>query len=285
MGDARDLAGRTFVVTGANAGIGRATAEALARRGGRVVLAGRSEERTGAVIDSLRAESPDHDLAFAQLDLASLASVRRCADHLLETEPRIDVLIANAGVAGHRGITEDGFEIQFGVNHLGHFLLAHLLTDRLLRSAPSRVVVVSSNNHHFASRIDYDAVQRSTRTLVGLHEYNVSKLANVAFGVELSRRVADAGVTVCSLNPGRVASDVWRRIPSPFRQLMKRVVPMLTNEQGAQTSLHCATSPAVAATGEYYQRRAVARMNPVARDAAFRRELWDRSEAWVRPFL
>ena len=279
-----DLEGRTVVVTGANAGIGRATAEALARRGARVVLCGRSAERTMPVIEALRAESPAHDLDFVPLDLASLASVKRCADRLLESEPRIDVLIANAGLAGHRDTTEDGFEIQFGVNHLGHYLLVRLLTQRLVESAPSRVVIVSSRNHRFAKRIDYEAVRRRTRTLIGLHEYNVSKLANVAFAVELAKRLEGTGVNVYSLNPGRVASDVWRRIPGPIQALMKRT--MLTNEQGARTSVHCATSPEVADhTGRYYQRCREAPMNPVVRDDAFRRELWDRSERWVSAFL
>ena len=236
------------------------------------------------VIDALRAESPDHDVAFASLDLASLASVRACAEELLASEPRIDVLVANAGLAGHRGTTEDGFEIQFGVNHLGHYLFVRLLLDRLTRSAPSRIVVVSSGNHRFARRIDYAAVREKTRSLLGLREYSVSKLANVAFAVELSHRLEGTGVTVYSLNPGRVASDVWRRIPAPLSNLMKRA--MLTNEEGARTSIHCATSPELAQhTGRYYDSCREAKMNPVALDEAFRRELWERSEDWVRPFL
>lgn len=282
-----DLAGRSYVVTGANTGIGRATAEALARRGGRVVLCGRSEARTRPVIDALRAEDSSYDLAFVPLDLASLASVKDAAETLLAREPRIDVLIDNAGLAGHQGETEDGFEIQFGVNHLGHYLLTRLLLPRLLESVPSRVVVVASRNHLRAKDgIDYDAVTRPTATRVGLHEYDVSKLANVLFAKELARRYADEGLHAYALNPGAVASDVWRRIPAPLRAIFVRLRKMKTNEEGAETSIFCATAPLEdLVDGGYYQDCALSKENPIASDPEAAAELWERSEAWVRPYL
>lgn len=280
----RDLSGKTFVVTGANTGIGRATAEALALRGGHVVLAGRSAERTLPVIDALRERDAAVSARFLELDLASLSKTRDAATALLEMEPRIDALIANAGLAGHQGQTVDGFEIQFGVNHLGHYLFTRLLLERLRQSAPARVVVVSSRNHEFVDAIDYDAVTKPTATKVGLHEYCVSKLANVLFAKELARREGAQQVSAFSLNPGRVASDVWRRLPGPIAWLFKKT--MLTNEEGSLTSIYCATAPGLEAeSGSYYQREKRHPCNPAADDEAAARELWERSEAWVAEYL
>ncbi len=280
----RDLEGKTFVVTGANTGIGRATAEGLALRGGHVVFAGRSAERTEPVVEALKERDPEVSATFLKLDLASLARVAESAAELLEREPRLDVLVLNAGLAGHQGQTEDGFEIQFGVNHLGHYLFTRLLLARLEESRPARVVVVSSRNHTFAKGIDWDALTKPTATTVGLHEYGVSKLANVLFAKELARRTEGKGITTYSLNPGRVASDVWRRIPKPIAWLMKRT--MLTNEEGAATSVYCATAPELAnESGHYYQRSKRAPNNPLADDPALARELWERSEEWVRDYL
>lgn len=282
-----DLQGQTFVVTGANAGIGRATAEALAARGGRVILCGRSAERTEPVLDHIRRQSPAAEVDFVRLDLASLAATAEAAEELLARVPRIDVLVANAGLAGHRGQTEDGFEIQFGVNHLGHFLLTLRLLPRLLDASPSRVVVVSSENHRHAKGIDFDAVQRTTDTAAGLREYGVSKLANVLFAKELARRYGDRGLTATSLHPGVVASDVWRRIPWPIRPIFIKLARMKSNEEGAATSLHCATAPLEELeNGGYYDEHGNrARAQALAQDRDLADELWRRSEDWVRPWL
>jgi retinol dehydrogenase 12 len=280
-----DLRGRCFVVTGANAGIGRATAEALARRGGRVILCGRSEARTLPVVEAIKTEVADAEVRFVQLDLASLASVAAAAKRLAEEEPRIDVLINNAGLAGHRGVTEDGFEVQFGVNHLGHHLFTRLLLPTLLANTPCRVVVVSSRNHERAKGIDFDAVQKTTATRVGLHEYDVSKLANVLFAKELARRYGPDGLFACSLNPGQVASDVWRRIPWPLRPLFIAIMGMKTNEEGARTSAYCATTDDDLENGGYYQDEKRTKEQPRAHDEALARELWERSEVWVADWL
>jgi len=280
----RDLEGKTFVVTGANTGIGRATAEALALRGGHVVFAGRSAERTEPVIEALRARDPKVSARFLRLDLASLAQVAEAAQALLGSEARVDCLIANAGLAGHQGETADGFEIQFGVNHLGHYLFTRLLMGRLKESRPARIVIVSSRNHEFVDTIDFEAVTRKTATKVGLHEYSVSKLSNVLFAKELARRLEGQGVTTYALNPGRVASDVWRRLPKPIAWLFKKT--MLTNEEGALTSIYCATAPELAdETGHYYAREKRKKNNPAADDAELAGELWERSEGWVSEYL
>jgi retinol dehydrogenase-12 len=272
-----NVSGKVCLITGANTGIGRVTAVELARQGATVVLAGRSEERTLPVIEAIRGAGGNAE--FLPLDLGSFASVRACADAFLASGRPLHLLIANAGLAGFRGLTEDGFEVHFGTNHLGHFLLTCLLRERLVASSPARVVVVASRAHYRASGIDFDAVRRETASVTGFAEYGVSKLANVLFAAELGRRLAGTGVTTYSLHPGVVASDVWRRVPWPFRSLMK--LGMITNEEGAQTTLHCATAASLATeTGLYYDRSAPKRPSRVARDEALQQNLWERSEAF-----
>jgi retinol dehydrogenase-12 len=192
------------------------------------------------------------------------------------------VLVNNAGVGGQRGLTADGFEVHFGVNHLGHFALTMLLLDRLKASGPgARVVNVSSEAHYSAPGIDFDAVRGRTRSFAGRREYAVSKLSNVLFSRELARRLggADADVTSYALHPGVVASDIWRRVPQPARSLITR--RMLTTELGAVTSLYCATSPAVAAeSGRYYDNSAAREPNPAA-TPELAELLWNRSAEWT----
>lgn len=272
-----DLAGRTFCVTGANTGIGRDTAVALARRGGRVIIANRSRDRTQPVLDEISATGGD--ARFVECDLADLDSVRSAADEIVALGEPLHVLINNAGVAGQRGETAQGFELAFGINHLGHFLLTTRLLDLLRASAPARVVCVSSDSHYSPKGIDLDAVQRPTKSLTGMPEYGVSKLANVCFAQELARREDPAVVTSYSLHPGVIASDIWRRVPWPVRPIMTRF--MKSTEEGAQTSLYCATDPALAdESGHFYTD--CARKEPS--DAAtpdLGAEVWSRSEAWV----
>ena len=274
-----DLIGQTFLVTGGNTGIGRATAADLARRGGRVYLACRSRDKGEAAVAALAGQTGSDRIGYLPLDLADLDSARRCAADFLARDEPLHGLINNAGVAGHRGLTRDGFELQFGVNHLGHFALTTALLDRLAASAPARVVMVSSDAHYQATGIDYDAVRRRTAHLAAMPEYAVSKLANVLFSQELARRADGRGITTYALHPGVVASDIWRRVPWPVRPIITR--RMLTTEQGATTTLYCATSPEVArATGRFYLRCREAEPNPVA-TPELARELWEHSEAWT----
>jgi NAD(P)-dependent dehydrogenase (short-subunit alcohol dehydrogenase family) len=276
------LVGKTFLVTGANTGIGRVTAETLARRGANVILACRNEEKTRPVLDGIRARRAEGggDAEFVALDLADLASVRRCAEALLSRDVPLDGLINNAGFAGLRGQSKQGFELTFGTNHLGHFLLSTLLLPRL-RAASGRIVNVASKAHYDAKPIDWSLLRARTKSITGLPEYAVSKLCNVLFTKELARGRAGDGVHSYALHPGVIASDAWRQVPQPFRWFMKR--GMLTNEQGAQTTLHCATSPEVAGDdGLYYDDRKVKRPSPLAEDAELAKKLWEVSEEWTR---
>jgi NAD(P)-dependent dehydrogenase (short-subunit alcohol dehydrogenase family) len=277
--DSGELSGRTFLVTGANTGIGRATAADLARRGGRVYLACRSAEKGRAAAAEIAAATGNEAVTFLPLDLADLASVRACAEQFLARGEPLHVLINNGGVAGQRGLTANGFELAFGVNHLGHFALTTALLDRLADSAPARVVNVSSDSHYQAKGIDFAAVRRPTASVTGMREYSVSKLSNVLFTQELARRLDGRGVTAYALHPGVVASDIWRRLPWPVRPLIK--LRMISPEDGARTSLYCATSPEVAdVTGRFYDKSREREPSAVA-TAELAGELWRRSEAWI----
>jgi retinol dehydrogenase-12 len=278
-GDTGELAGRTFLVTGGNTGIGRATAAGLAGRGGRVWIAGRSRAKGEAAVAWIKASTGNEAVWFLPLDLADLGSVRACASAFLALGEPLHVLVNNAGVVRARGLTKQGFELMFGVNHLGHFALTNALLGCLTASAPARVVTVSSDSHYSARGIDFEALRRPERGITGLHGYAVSKLCNVLFSQELARRMVDTGVTTYALHPGVVASDIWRRVPWPIRPLLTR--RMLTVEEGAATSLYCATSPDVAQdSGKFYDKCAERAPSQVA-TPELAAELWKRSEEWT----
>ena len=275
------MSARTFLVTGANTGIGRATAAGLAAHGGRVWITARSAAKGEAAVAGIKAATGNESVFFLPLDLADLDSVRACASSFLALGEPLHVLVNNAGVAGRRGLTRQGFELTFGVNHLGHFALTSALLGCLAASAPSRVVTVSSDAHYSAPGIDFSSLRRPARGITGMHEYAVSKLGNVLFSAELGRRTAGTGVRSYALHPGVVASDIWRRVPWPVRPLVTR--HMLSVTEGAQTSLYCATSAApevAAASGLFYDRCAPRPASAVA-TPELARELWERSQAWV----
>jgi len=275
-----DLDDRTILITGANTGIGRAAAEALARRGARLVLACRSEAKTQPVIDAITRDTGNQAVEFLPLDLGDLASVRAGAERWLAGGAPLHVLINNAGVAGQRGMTKDGFELAFGINHLGHFLFTQLLLDRIRSSAPARIVNVASAAHPRAPGIDFVALRQPT-SFTGLPEYAVSKLCNVLFTQELARRLDTTGVTTYAVHPGVIASDIWRRLPAPLRGIYTWLAGMQSTEEGARPLLYCATASELAHdTGRYYHQ---CKERPPSRVATpeLARELWDRSVAWT----
>jgi NAD(P)-dependent dehydrogenase (short-subunit alcohol dehydrogenase family) len=274
-----DLDARTFLITGANTGIGRETASALAGRGAKVFLACRSEANTRPVIDEIVAQTGNSALEFLALDLGDLLSVRACAETFLAAGEPLHALINNAGLAGRRGITQSGFELAFGTNYVGSFLLTSLLLDRLRDSAPARIVNVSSEAHYGASEIDFEAVRKPTKSLTGFPEYAVSKLANLLHAQELARRLDGAGVTTYALHPGVIASDIWRRVPWPVRSLMK--LRMRSPQDGARTSLYCATSPDVAGESGYYYDDARRKEPGTGATPELAADLWNRSTDWV----
>jgi NAD(P)-dependent dehydrogenase (short-subunit alcohol dehydrogenase family) len=268
------------LITGGNSGIGLVTARELARRGAHVFLACRSARPAQAAREDILKAVPGAKAEIIQLDLADFDSVRRGARVFLERNLPLHLLINNAGLAGWHGTTGSGFEIAFGVNHLGHFLLTELLLERIKSSAPARIITVASRAHYRAPGIDWNAVQCRTRTVTALAEYSVSKLANVLFSAELGRRLAGSGVTTHSLHPGVVATEIWRKVPWPAGHLIKLF--MISPEEGAATTLYCATSPEVSdQTGLYYSQCKVRTPSDVAQDPALAAELWRRSEGWT----
>jgi retinol dehydrogenase 12 len=279
--DAPQFSGRSFLVTGANSGIGRAMAEALAAGGGRVILAGRSEERMRPVLDGIRRRDPRAALEFLDVDVSDLGSVRRAAGSFLATDGPLDVLVNNAGVAGTDALSADGFDLTYATNHIGPFLLTTLLRPALERAPQGRIVNVSSVAHLRAPPIDWSLLERRTAPRrSGFPDYALTKLMNVLHAKELARRLAGTRITTYALHPGGVRSNIWRALPLPIRWGLKLF--LLSNEEGARTQLYCATAPELAtASGRYYAKSREAPCNPLADDPALGAELWARTEAAI----
>ncbi|CAH2246028.1 retinol dehydrogenase 14 [Pelobates cultripes] len=278
------MRGKTVIITGANSGIGRATAAELVREQARVILACRDRGRAEEAARELRLEGPG-EVVIKELDLSSLRSVRRFCQEVVQEEPHLDVLINNAGIFQCPYMkTEDGFEMQFGVNHLGHFLLTHLLLSLLKSSAPSRIVVVSSKLYKYGE-INFDDLN-SEKSYSKSFGYSRSKLANILFTRELSRRLEGTGVTVNALHPGIVRTNLGRYINIPI--LIKPLFSVVSwaffksPEEGAQTSIYLATSPEVeGVSGKYFGDCKEEELLPKAMDDLVARKLWDISEIMV----
>ncbi|XP_026099499.1 retinol dehydrogenase 11-like [Carassius auratus] len=280
------LDGKTVLITGANTGIGKETAVDMAKRGARVILACRDMDRANRAADEVRTRSGNGNVIVKMLDLASLQSVRALAKDVEQTEERLDILINNAGIMMcPQWKTEDGFEMQFGVNHLGHFLLTNLLLDLLKKSAPSRVVSVSSLAHD-TGKIHFDDINLE-ENYDPLISYRQSKLANVLFTRELALRLKGTGVTTYTLHPGVINTELGRHF-FPSLPLWKRLLFMplfffvKTPWQGAQTTIYCAVNESLQdSSGLYYSDCAVKEAAPQGRDDAAARRLWDLSASMV----
>ena len=264
----KDLGGRVYIVTGANSGAGLATSEQLVRQGAHVVGACRrvdAGKQTFAGFAGLHGSGE-----IMQLDLASLASVSRFAETFLAKHNRLDGLVNNAGLVTSEGKTEDGFEIQFGTNHLGHFLLTELLLDILKASVPSRIVCVSSvlhvGNRNQAGYIDFDDLHFEKRPYNSNAAYIQSKLANVLHAKELAHRLEGTGVSAFSVHPGWIRSNFGQEVlPGWLRVLMNIALRpfsgylgILTPSEGAQTTLHCLLDEnAPNHSGEYFSQNSI----------------------------
>ena len=262
---------KTVLVTGANAGIGRATATELARMGMRVLMACRSVERGAEAQAAVMAEFPGASTELLIADLSSGEGVRSLAAQTLQRTNRLDVLVNNAGVFTRDYLpTVDGLETQFAVNHLAPFLLTHLLRDLLVKSAPARVVTVSSEAHK-RGQIRWDDLQ-GDRQYSGSQAYSQSKLANLLFNRELARRLGGTGVTANTLYPGVIGTELLFTGFAPLRFLR----PFLKKpDAGARTSVFLASAPGVERlTGLYFIDLEPARPSPAARDDGAARRLW-----------
>jgi NAD(P)-dependent dehydrogenase (short-subunit alcohol dehydrogenase family) len=272
------MEGRVSVVTGASSGIGRETALGLARRGATVALVCRDPARGAATRDAIQAETRNPAVALFLADLASFAEIRGLADALRARYPRIHVLVNNAGVVNLRhSLTADGVETVFAVNHLAYFLLTTLLLDRLVESAPARIVNVASDAHRFG-RMNWDDLGWE-RGYKAMRVYGQSKLANLLFTYELARRLEGSGVTVNAVHPGAVATGLGKNNGAFARALVRLLAPFFrTPAAGAATSLHLATSPEVeGVTGRYFASCREAHSSRASHDEEAAVRLWELS--------
>ncbi|HWS91296.1 MAG TPA: SDR family NAD(P)-dependent oxidoreductase [Mycobacterium sp.] len=251
--DIPDQTGRVAVVTGANTGLGYETASALADHGARVVLAVRNLDKGKDAAARITVKSPHADVALQELDLTSLESIRAAADQLRSDHDRIDLLINNAGVMyTPKATTRDGFELQFGTNHLGHFAFTGLLLDHLLPVAGSRIVTVSSIGHRIRADIHFDDLQWE-RTYSRVGAYGQAKLANLLFTYELQRRLAPRGTTIAvAAHPGGSRTELTRNLPAFVAAISSVIEPLFQDAaMGALPTLRAATDPDVIG-GQYF---------------------------------
>lgn len=279
------LHGKTAIVTGSNTGIGKTTAIDLAKRGARVILACRSVQRGEVALAEVMRESGSNNVVFMQLDLGSLRSVRSFAETFLKTEPRLDLLINNAGIY-LQGKTEDNLGMMFGVNHIGHFLLTNLLLERLKECGPSRVVSVASVGHNVGS-IDFGCLNAHKALGTGTSFFPVvkiycdSKLCNVLFTYELAKRLQGTDVTCYCLHPGAINSELARNANTVFAAVLKLIRGFFFKNtvQGAQTTLHCALQEGLEPySGRYFSNCSVRDVYSKAKDGDTAKKLWELSE-------
>ncbi len=277
---------RVCLVTGANSGIGLETARGLAQRGDRVVVTARDVKRGEAAVREIEASTGSDRVELLELDLARLQSVRDAAHAFGERFDRLDVLVNNAGVMlGQRETTTDGFEMTFGVNHLGPFLFTTLLLPLLERSAAARIVNVASDAHRVSAGLDFDDLMYASRPYRAIKVYGDSKLANILFTLELARRLDGSGIVAHALHPGVVRTRLARDGDAGgwWGVLLTLVGPLLlTAAQGAATSLHLATSDeASTSSGDYWAKGKRRTPKAPARDTDAAARLWSRSEKLV----
>ncbi|XP_056153766.1 retinol dehydrogenase 13-like isoform X2 [Lampris incognitus] len=283
-----NIKGKTVVITGANTGIGKETARELAKRGGRVIMGCRDMGKCEEAAKEIRGKTLNPHVYACHLDLASMKSIREFAEQVKQKEQRVDILINNAGVMRCPAWkTEDGFDMQFGVNHLGHFLLTNLLLEKLRDSAPSRVINMASLAH-VVGQIDFDDLNWEKRKFNTKQAYCQSKLANVMFTRELARRLEGTGVTVNAVHPGVVATELGRHtglhqsqfstsVLSPFFSLLVK-----GPELGAQPSVYLAVAEELeGTTGRYYDVMTEKEPAPQALDEEANQRLWEASARLV----
>ena len=279
MADAPLMAGKSVLVTGGTGGIGKATAIGLAALGARVGITGRDLARARAAAASIRAATGNPALDVFAADMSAQAGVRYLAGRVLDTYPRLDVLVNNVGgFWAHRHITADGLERTFALNHLAPFLLTSLLLNRLTASAPARIVTVSSGAHA-RGRLDFDDLQ-GERAYSGQRAYSQSKLANVMFTYELARRLAGTGVSATVAHPGVAATSFGADDQAAYFAIVARVARpfMKSPAQGALTPIYLASSPEVeGVTGQYFANRKPKTSSKASYDTGAAARLWHAS--------
>jgi NAD(P)-dependent dehydrogenase (short-subunit alcohol dehydrogenase family) len=268
---------KVCLVTGANAGLGKATALALAKMGATVVMVARSQARGEAALAGVRQASGSDKVQLLLADLSSMESVRQLAATVQASYGRLDVLVNNAGAMfNDRQVSVDGYEMTFALNHLSYFLLTNLLLDLLKASAPARIVNVASGAHA-GSKINFDDLMLAQKYR-SFEAYGQSKLANILFTYELARRLEGSGVTANALHPGGVATE-FAAGEGLMGTIFKLVRPfLLTPEQGAQTQIYLASAPEVAGiSGQYFAKKKPVNSSKISYDTTVAQRLWQLS--------
>jgi NAD(P)-dependent dehydrogenase (short-subunit alcohol dehydrogenase family) len=277
------MQGRICLITGGTNGIGKSTAQELARMGATVVIVGRNAQKTSQVVGEIRAASGNNTVDSLLADLSSQQEVRRLASDFKSKYPQLHVLLNNAGgTFTTRQLSVDGIEMTFALNHLAYFLLTNLLLDTIKASVPARIINVSSGAHS-GGKIDFDNLQ-GERSYSSFGPYGNSKLANILFTTELARRLEGTGVTGNALHPGLTSTGFGKNNPGLLMKIMGAVVPLIARspEKGAETSIYLASSPEVQSiTGKYFVDCKVTQPAPQATDSAVAKKLWDVSAEMV----
>ena len=266
---------KTVLITGGNSGIGKATAEQLVAQGCQVFIAARDQLKSTQAVADIRRRYPQAEIEALPLDLGDLDKVRRFAESFRARVPALDVLILNAGLfPTTKQLTAQGFEMQFGVNHLGHFLLSKLLLDSVIAAPGGRIIVISSIMH-WLGRIDFNSFN-GQKSYNAVRAYGQSKLANILFTQELARRLQGTRVTVNAVHPGGVDTGIARDLPAIAQKIYS--LTTITAGKGAETSVYLATSPDVSGlTGQFFSKCKVRRVSPLARRETAEK-LWAVSE-------
>lgn len=282
------VAGKTIIVTGANTGIGKETCRDLAMRGGRIIMACRNTEKGEKTRKEIVDDTRNDQIVVKELDLGSLESVQKFAKNFNDTEPRLDILINNAGVmACPKTLTKDGLEMQIGTNHIGHFLLTNLLLDKLKACSPSRIVIVSSVGHAYGQMNFEDLM--SEKSYGEFVAYNQSKLANVLHALELTKRLEGTGVTANSLHPGIVNTDLARHANQGFLKVFFSGIGkpfFISPVQGAQTTLRVALDKSLEkVSGKYFADCKEKAASARGQNEADAKRLWDMTEEIIQQKL
>lgn len=279
------MKGKTVVITGGNAGIGKATAIELAKKGAEVLITARSENKAKAAVSEIRSCTGNEAVSYVLVDLGSQKSVRKAAEELNTKCPKIDVLINNAGCyVSELQLTEDGLEMHFGTNHIGHFLLTNLILDNLKAAGKGRIINLSSIAHKSTRKLNLDDINYKIEEYGGLKAYSRSKYCNILFTKELAKRLEKDRITVNAVHPGGVRTEIAEKNANWFTKLGWIVMKplMVTVEEGAKTSIHLASSPDVEGeTGGYWVRCKKYFSNRPSQEESNWKALWEKSEELV----
>jgi len=280
------LDGKTVVITGANTGIGKVTAMDLSKRGAKVVMLCRNVEKAEEAAEEIR-KATEGEVVVHKLDLASLASVRECAEQLGNSLEKIDILINNAGIMACPEMrTTEGFEMQIGTNHFGHFLLTNLLLPQLKKAAPNARIVNVSSLAHTRGQMQWDDINWEKTPYNAIQAYGQSKLANILFTKELARKGEGSGVNAYALHPGVINTELGRHLKDTFGPMVliwKLAMPFIkTPESGANTTIYCAVDESIADhNGRYYSDCKEKQTAPQAENIEDAKKLWEVSEQLV----